>query len=134
MVENRPLLTLFAHIALMLGVATVLLPVWIAFVASTHEGSTLLGQIVPMWPGDRFAENYGTALSSGVEMAAMPPVSMMMWNSLIMALAITIGKIAISLLSAFAIVYFKFPFRALAFLTIFLTLMPPVGVRHPPTC
>src|SRR3546814_10132770 len=57
----------------------------------------------------------------------------MLWNSLVMALAIAIGKIVISLLSAFAIVYFRFPLRMLCFWTIFITLMLPVEVRIVPT-
>jgi sn-glycerol 3-phosphate transport system permease protein len=57
----------------------------------------------------------------------------MMWISLVTALVIAVGKIAISLISAFAIVYFRFPFRNLVFWTIFITLMLPVEVRIGPT-
>ncbi|WP_299359694.1 sn-glycerol-3-phosphate ABC transporter permease UgpE [uncultured Paracoccus sp.] len=133
MVENRPFLNLLAHLVLMLGVAIVALPLWIAFVASTHGGNDFMSGLVPLWPGDRLVENYGQMLSSGVSTSGMPPVSRMLLNSLVMALAIAIGKISISILSAFAVVYFRFPFRMLAFWTIFVTLMLPVEVRIVPT-
>ena len=57
----------------------------------------------------------------------------MLLNSLAMAISISIGKIAISLLSAFAIVYFRFPFKMFFFWMIFITLMLPVEVRILPT-
>jgi sn-glycerol 3-phosphate transport system permease protein len=84
---------------------------------------------MPLWPGDQFVENYTRALTAGIN----APVALMMWNSLVMAMGIALGKIAISLLSAFAIVYFKFPGRQLFFWLIFLTLMLPVEVRIVPT-
>ena len=129
MVENRPFLTLITHIVLILGIVVVTFPLWIAFVASTHDVETLLTGVTPLWPGSSFFENYGQALGSGVQQAGSPPLWLMMGNSLIMALSIAIGKIAISLISAFAIVYFRFPFRMTAFWMIFLTLMLPVEVR-----
>jgi sn-glycerol 3-phosphate transport system permease protein len=64
---------------------------------------------------------------------AAAPVGRMMWVSLVSALVIAIGKIAISLLSAFALVYFRFPFRMFFFWAIFVTLMLPVEVRIFPT-
>ncbi|MCP5153196.1 MAG: sn-glycerol-3-phosphate ABC transporter permease UgpE [Ectothiorhodospiraceae bacterium] len=133
MVENRPLLNLMTHVVLMLGVVVVFFPVWIAFVASTYPPESLMQGVVPLWPGDRMVENYASILGEGVQAAGSPPVGMMMLNSLVMALAIAIGKIVISLASAYAIVYFRFPFRGLVFWTIFVTLMLPVEVRILPT-
>jgi sn-glycerol 3-phosphate transport system permease protein len=133
MVERRPLLTLLAHLVLIAGVAVVAFPVWIALVASTHEAPRFLSGVVPLWPGGHAAETYGTMLTAGRSNAGAPPVSLMLWNSLVMALLIAAGKIAISLTSAFAIVYFRFRFRMLAFWAIFLTLMLPVEVRILPT-
>lgn len=133
MIENRPVLNFLAHLILIIGVAMVALPVWIAFVASTHGPYDFLSGVVPMWPGDRLIENYSYMLGSGVSTSGTPPVGSMMINSAIMALSISIGKIAISILSAFAIVYFRFPFRMLAFWIIFSTLMLPVEVRIVPT-
>ncbi|MEQ9606917.1 MAG: sn-glycerol-3-phosphate ABC transporter permease UgpE [Kiloniellaceae bacterium] len=133
MIENRPIITLLTHVFLMLGVAVVAFPIWLAFVASTYPVEGLVSGVLPLWPGDRFLENYGSALTGGVAAAGSPPVLLMMVNSLIMALAIAVGKIAISIISAYAIVYFSFPFRATAFWIIFMTLMLPVEVRILPT-
>ena len=133
MIERRPVLTFVAHAVLILGVAMVALPIWITFVASTHPWQAMTRAPIPIWPGDQFFENYATVLGEGVQAAGSEPVATMMLNSLAMALGIAIGKIAISLLSAFAIVYFRFRFRMLCFWTIFITLMLPVEVRILPT-
>ncbi len=133
MVENRPYLTFLSHLIVALGVIVIMLPIWITFVASTHPVENLLTAPIPMWPGDRLWENYSIVLGGGISDAGGIPVSTMMWNSLIMALSITIGKIAISLIAAYAIVYFSFPFRMTCFWLIFITLMLPVEVRIIPT-
>ncbi|AZN70270.1 sn-glycerol-3-phosphate ABC transporter permease UgpE [Georhizobium profundi] len=133
MIENRPLLKLTAHLVLIAGVALVAFPVYLAIIASTHGPTDFMSGIIPLLPGPHAVENYRQVLSSGVSTSGIPPISLMMTNSLIMALTIAIGKIVISLLSAFAIVYFRFPFRALAFWAIFVTLMLPVEVRIVPT-
>jgi sn-glycerol 3-phosphate transport system permease protein len=132
MVENRPYLTILTHVILVAGLIIVLFPLYIAFVASTHLTEDVISSVQP-WFGDQLIENYGTVLRSGKENAGGVPVSIMMWNSLIMALGITVGKIAISIISAFAIVYFQFRFRMFFFWIIFLTLMLPVEVRILPT-
>ncbi|MFD1882735.1 sn-glycerol-3-phosphate ABC transporter permease UgpE [Paracoccus pacificus] len=133
MIENRPGLNLLAHLVLIFGIALVAMPVWIAFVASTHTATDFSSGTIPMLPGPYLVENYSRMLDSGLSTSGTPPVGMMMLNSLIMALAIAIGKIVISVLSAFAIVYFRFPMRNLAFWCIFITLMLPVEVRIVPT-
>ncbi|MBA5777009.1 sn-glycerol-3-phosphate ABC transporter permease UgpE [Stappia sp. F7233] len=133
MVENRPWLTFFSHFILLAGVVIVLFPVWVAFVASTHDPRDMLSGVVPLWPGDRFIQNYYEIFVEGMAKAGAPPIGLLMMNSLIMALAIAIGKIAISIISAFAIVYFRFPLRVLFFWLIFITLMLPVEVRILPT-
>lgn len=133
MVENRPISRYIAHGILIIGVVITFLPIWLAFVASTHPVDRLLNDQMPFWPGDQLLENYGTVLSEGMKKAGGVPVGTMMLNSLIMALAIAIGKIFISFLSAFAIVYFCFPFRRTIFWMIFITLMLPVEVRILPT-
>ena len=133
MIEHRPWLVWLSHGVLLLGVLIVAFPIWIAFVASTHAASDRASGVTPLLPGGYLFENYARALGSGHEASGAVPVSLMMWNSLVMALAIAIGKIAISLLSAYAIVYFRFPFRMLCFWTIFVTLMLPVEVRILPT-
>ncbi len=133
MVENRPLLRIVTHLVLIAGVAVVGFPIWLTFVASTYPADALVSGRLPLWPGGRFVENYASVLTGGVAAAGSPPVLLMMGNSLVMALSIAIGKIAISLISAYAIVYFRFPFRKLCFWTIFVTLMLPVEVRILPT-
>jgi sn-glycerol 3-phosphate transport system permease protein len=133
MVENRPLFMVFVHLTLIFGVLIVALPIYVTFVASTQAPGDVLKAPIPMVMGDRLVENYSAVLGQGLERASSGPVAPMMLNSLVMAMGIAIGKIAISLLSAFAIVYFRFPGRMLAFWTIFVTLMLPVEVRILPT-
>jgi sn-glycerol 3-phosphate transport system permease protein len=133
MVENRPWLTALSHVILALGVLVVLLPIWIAFVASTHSSGDIMQTPIPWWPGEYFIENYHTALFGGIKEVGGINVGTMIVNSMIMAISIACGKIFISLLSAYAIVYFRFPFRMTCFWIIFLTLMLPVEVRILPT-
>jgi len=132
MVEHRPWLTWFTHAVLIIGVLIIAFPIYVAFVASTHELDALLQSPIPLLPGDAFLKNYTQALLGGAKAVGVP-VWVMMFNSLVMALGITIGKIIISMLSAFAIVYFRFPFRMTIFWMIFVTLMLPVEVRILPT-
>ncbi|MET0346259.1 MAG: sn-glycerol-3-phosphate ABC transporter permease UgpE [Casimicrobiaceae bacterium] len=134
MIEHRPLLTFFSHLILAIGVAVVALPVYITFVASSLAADEVLQSPMTLLPGSHLIENYSKVLSQGASTnVTSAPVGRMMFNSLVSALVISIGKIAISLLSAFAIVYFRFRFRALAFWMIFVTLMLPVEVRILPT-
>jgi len=133
MVESRPAFKFFCHAVLIVGIAALLFPVWVTFVASTHTAERMLDVPVPLWPGTHLLDNFSTVLTEGVEGASTAPVSRMLLNSLIMALSIAIGKIIISLLSAFAIVYFRFPLRMFFFWMIFITLMLPVEVRIFPT-
>ncbi|MEL6225496.1 MAG: sn-glycerol-3-phosphate ABC transporter permease UgpE [Pseudomonadota bacterium] len=133
MVERRPLLNILTHLALLIGVGFTCFPIWMALVASTHDASALSSSPIPLWFGDQGWSNYSTLLSSGLAEAGGVPVGQMMLNSLIMALGITAGKIAVSLLAAYAIVYFRFPFRMGFFWLIFITLMLPVEVRILPT-
>lgn len=129
MVERRGFALWTVHLGLILGVAVIAFPIWLAFVASTVTHLEIVRPPMPLWPGDQFLENYSRALVSGIN----APVARMLFNSAVMALGIASGKIAISLLSAFAIVYFRFPGRRLFFWLIFLTLMLPVEVRIVPT-
>ncbi len=133
MVENRPFLNLLSHAILCLGIAVVAFPIWVTFVAATHD-SVRMGQVpLPLWPGDQFLVNLRLTLGRGIEGASGIPVGTMLFNSMVMAVGIAVGKIAISLLSAFAIVYFNFRFRMACFWMIFITLMLPVEVRILPT-
>jgi len=133
MIERRPALTFFRHALLLLGVAVVAFPIYVTFVASSLTAEQVLAAPMQLWPGSKLIENYAFVLGHGSTKGASAPVGQMMFNSLVMALSIAIGKIAISLLSAFAIVYFRFPFRNTIFWMIFVTLMLPVEVRILPT-
>jgi sn-glycerol 3-phosphate transport system permease protein len=128
MVERRPLADILTHLLLVLGMALVVLPVWLAFVASTLSPAEILDAPMSLLPGDRLVANYRTVLTEG-----STPLRLLMMNSAISALIIAVGKILISVLSAFAVVYFRFPGRTFCFWLIFLTLMLPVEVRILPT-
>jgi len=134
MVENRRLLKIVTHLVLILGIAIIAIPIWIMLVGASHDGVRMLQVPVPLTLGDQLWVNFNEAFfGTGLEGTETAPVWLMLVNSLIMALSITIGKITISLLSAFAIVYFRFPMRMLCFWMIFVTLMLPVEVRIIPT-
>ena len=133
MVENRPVLRAFQHLILILGVIVVAFPLYVTFVASTLTLEQILTVPMPLIPGDQFLANYRQVLAAGVSRGSSAPVGDMMFNSLVMAVSIAVGKIAISLISAFAIVYFRFPLRHFFFWMIFVTLMLPVEVRIIPT-
>ncbi len=134
MIERRPLLTFTSHVVVLLGILVVAFPIYLTFVASTHTAQEIVQAPMPLLPGSHFWENYHIALSgAGDGPGSNAPVARMMWVSFVTAIVITVGKIAISLLSAFAVVYFRFPFRMLCFWAIFVTLMLPVEVRIGPT-
>jgi sn-glycerol 3-phosphate transport system permease protein len=136
MVENRRLADTLSHLVLLLGVVIVAFPVYLTFVASTQTAEQIV-QNVPMslLPGDNMLESYRLALFGGQTAygSRLAPAAPMLTVSLVSALIIAVGKITISLLSAFAVVYFRFPGRTLVFWMIFLTLMLPVEVRIGPT-
>jgi sn-glycerol 3-phosphate transport system permease protein len=136
MVENRRLADTLSHLVLLLGVVIVAFPVYLTFVASTQTAEQIV-QNVPMslLPGNNMLESYRLALFGGQTAygSRLAPAAPMLTVSLVSALIIAVGKITISLLSAFAVVYFRFPGRTLVFWMIFLTLMLPVEVRIGPT-
>jgi sn-glycerol 3-phosphate transport system permease protein len=132
MVERRRGLTFMTHAILAIGVVILAFPIYVAFVASTHSLQAVLQVPMPLLPGEHLVENYLQAMLGGAKAVGVP-VGTMMLNSLVMAVGITLGKIAISIISAYAIVYFRFRFRMLFFWTIFITLMLPVEVRILPT-
>lgn len=134
MVENRRFLTILTHVILIFGVALIAFPIWLTFVGASHDDVRMTQAPLPLLPGNQFWTNFNqTLFGVGLTGTETAPVWRMLLNSLVMALAIATGKIAISLLSAFAIVYFKFPFRMGFFWLIFITLMLPVEVRILPT-
>ena len=133
MVERQGIRRYVAHLILWIGIAIVAFPVYLAFVASTQEASLIANGQMSLLPGGHFIENYTKTIFTGTSGSTREPVGVMLFNSLVMALSIALGKIAISILSAYAIVYFRFPFRMWIFWLIFMTLMLPVEVRIYPT-
>src|SRR5690606_19048780 len=122
-----------AHAILILGVLIVAFPIYYTFTASTHSLQTILRPPLPLTPGDHFFKNYYDAIFGGVGRIGGVSVDLLLFNTTVMALGIAVGKILISILSAFAVVYFRFPGRMLFFWLIFITLMLPVEVRIAPT-
>jgi sn-glycerol 3-phosphate transport system permease protein len=133
MIENRPLSTLIAHLVLVVGIVVVAFPIYYTFVASTLSVQEILRPPLPLVPGDQLTENYGEALFGGVGQIGGVSVTRLLVNTTVVALAIALGKILISILSAYAIVFFRFPLRMVFFWMIFITLMLPVEVRIVPT-
>lgn len=130
MLEKR---SLWPYLWLSIGVLVFAFPIYITLIGSTHDVSTIGRGDVPLLPGPDLIENYSSAWVGGAGRFAQTPAAVMLVNSLLMALLIAAGKIAISLTSAYAVVFFRFPFRMLAFWLIFITLMLPVEVRIIPT-
>ncbi|TMH63056.1 MAG: sn-glycerol-3-phosphate ABC transporter permease UgpE [Betaproteobacteria bacterium] len=133
MVENRPWLTFFSHAVLIAGVLAVAFPLYVTFVASTLTLEQIMQVPMPLTPGDQLVQNYSQVLGAGTTTGSRAAVSSMLVNSMVMALVIPLGKITISVISAFALVYFRFPLRGFIFWMIFVTLMLPVEVRIIPT-
>lgn len=123
-----------AQLVIWAGILFTAFPLYLIFVASTLTPMEIAQAPMPILPGDRLVENYSQALFTGSTGRYLsPPVMQMMWNSLVMALVITFGKIAVSVISAYAVVFFRFPLRMFFFWMIFITLMLPVEVRILPT-
>jgi sn-glycerol 3-phosphate transport system permease protein len=133
MVERHRFGNLLPHLILWIGIAIVAFPVYFAFVASTQDNASIANGQMSLIPGPHLLENYYRTIFLGSTGSTREPVGTMLLNSLVMALSIAGGKIAISIISAYAIIYFRFPLRMSAFWVIFVTLMLPVEVRIYPT-
>ncbi|WP_421783374.1 sn-glycerol-3-phosphate ABC transporter permease UgpE [Kiloniella litopenaei] len=121
------------HLILILGAIFMTAPVWVAFMSSTHSAETLFREGLQAWPGGHFFENYNEVLF--VEGGVMKRVtaSMMLWNSFILGIGFAVGKVVISMLAAYAIVYFRFKLATPLFWIIFMTLLLPLEVRIIPS-
>ncbi len=133
MVENRPIGKILAHAVLVAGILIVAFPIYYTFVASTLSTPQILRPPLPILPSDQMLANYKEALFGGINRIGGVSVARMLFNTTVVAVSIAVGKIAISILSAFAIVFFRFPLRMAFFWMIFITLMLPVEVRIVPT-
>jgi len=126
MVERTPLLDIFTYVFLIVGILIVGFPIIYSVIAATQTLENVSKVPMPLIPGDQFFVNIQEAWSRG-------DLGTQIMNSFIMATGITVGKITISILGAFSIVYFDYRFRAVAFASVFCTLMLPVEVRIMPT-
>jgi sn-glycerol 3-phosphate transport system permease protein len=133
MIENRPIASLISHFMLVIGVLIVAFPIYYTFVGSTLNSVDVVRPPMQLIPGEHMLRNYSEAMTGGLERFVGVSLERLLFNSFVVALAIAIGKIIISFLSAFAIVFFRFPFRMFFFWMIFITLMLPVEVRILPT-
>ena len=133
MIERRPVLDFVSHAVLVAGAFIIAFPLYVAFIASTHSLEDVMRMPMPLLPGEHFLENYLQVLTAGSTKGSKAAVLDMLINSTVMALVVPLGKITISILSSFAIVYFRFPLRNFFFWMIFVTLMLPVEVRIIPT-
>ncbi len=133
MVERKPLLDWLSHGILLVGVLVVVFPIWVAFVGSTHTLDAVISNPMPLVPGGELWTNYAQVLGRGGASGTRAPVLQMLGVSFVIASVVAIGKIALALMSAFALVYFRFRLKQVAFWLIFMTLMLPVEVRISPT-
>jgi sn-glycerol 3-phosphate transport system permease protein len=133
MVERQRFGNLIPHLLLCIGGLSVAFPVYLAFVATTQDTAAIANGQMSLLPGSHFVETFHKTLFVGSSGTTREPVFVMLFNSFVMAMIIAVGKIAISIISAYAVVYFRFPFRMTIFWLIFITLMLPVEVRIYPT-
>lgn len=133
MIEKRPLSNLIGHFILILGIIIVAFPIYYTFIASSMSSIEIIRAPMPLLPGDQLIENYKSAIFGGVERVVGVSLERLLWNTFVVSMVIAVGKIIVSFLSAFAIVFFQFRFRMVFFWMIFVTLMLPVEVRILPT-
>ncbi|WP_312363396.1 sn-glycerol-3-phosphate ABC transporter permease UgpE [Ensifer sp.] len=133
MIEKRPIANFIGHLVLIIGVIIVAFPIYYTFVASSRTSVEIIRPPMSLTVGDHLTENYTAAMAGGVERVVGVSLERLLFNSTVVAIAIAVGKIVISFLSAFAIVFFRFPLKMLFFWMIFITLMLPVEVRILPT-
>jgi len=131
--KKNPLITVLLHGLIWLFIAILFLPLYLALVTASHLGSEMMQAPLPYLPGKAFFDNLMVVLTKGIPATGGEPILSMLWSSLVMALLIAGGKVFFSLLGAFALVYFEFPMKKIAFSLILLTMMLPVEVRIVPT-
>lgn len=129
----RMLNSLLTHAVLCFFVVLLFAPLYLALVAASHDGAAMMQSPLPVWPGTALFHNIKIVMTEGLVATGGQPVWQMLLNSLLMAVLIAGGKIILALLSAFALVYFEFPYKRVFFALIFSTMMLPVEVRIVPT-
>jgi sn-glycerol 3-phosphate transport system permease protein len=126
MIERTPVLNALTHVILVTGLLLLLFPVWIAFVAATHDMTAVNTAPVELWPGDQFLVNLEQAW-------AISDMGTKFTNTVIVAVGVVVGKIAVACITAFSLVFFNYRGRMLVFWLVFITLMLPLEVRIVPT-
>ncbi|WP_367714388.1 ABC transporter permease subunit (plasmid) [Nitratireductor sp. GISD-1A_MAKvit] len=126
MIERTPLLNIVTHVILIAGALLLIIPIWLAFVAATLTVAEVNSPNVHYLPGGELWNNL-TAAWTRAEFGVK------FMNSMIVAIAVVIGKVIISAISAFSIVFFNYRLRMVFFWVIFITLMLPLEVRIVPT-
>jgi sn-glycerol 3-phosphate transport system permease protein len=124
--ERTPVIDALCHLILLVGAALVCLPIYFVFVTGSLSQAEIMRVPMSWLPGSQFFANMQTVLSNA-------NFGRLLLNSFIIATGITVGKLAVSVIAAFAVTYFRFPFRMTAFWLIFMSLMLPIEVRIVPT-
>jgi len=122
-----------SHLILIAGAAFLIAPLWVAFMSSTHSAETLFREGLQLWVGDHFWETYSAVMFETGGVTKNSTALTMLWNSTVLGLGFAVGKIVISMMAAYAIVYFRFPLAEFFFWMIFLTLLLPLEVRIVPS-
>ena len=126
MYERTPVIDILCHVILLVGAVLVCLPIYFVFVTGSLSQQEIMRVPMSWLPGSQFLANMQTVLSNA-------NFGRLLLNSFIIATGITVGKLAVSVIAAFAVTYFRFPFRLTAFWRIFMSLMLPIEVRIVPT-
>lgn len=125
--------TVATHLILISGALFMTGPVWVAFMSSTHSAETIFSNGLQYWPGGHFLETYRTVLFEEGGVMKKVTATRMLFNSLVLGVGFSVGKVIISIMAAYAIVYFRFRFAVPLFWVIFLTLLLPLEVRIVPS-
>lgn len=133
MIKKFRLSSVFDHLILILGSLFMLLPVYLAFTTTSYDNVTIQTEGLKFWFGDKMGENFGDAMFTPGGFTGSITGSTMLMNSMILGIGFAVGKIALSMMAAYAIVYFRFRFAMLAFWAIFTTLLLPLEVRIVPS-
>ncbi|MEZ8284057.1 glycerol-3-phosphate ABC transporter permease [Vibrio splendidus] len=121
------------HLILIAGMLFMLVPIWLIFASSTHNPNTIVSEGLQWLPGDNFTTIYSEAWNKSMGFSGEVTASKMIANSMIMGLGFAIGKIIISMMAAYALVYFRLPYATAWFWLIFVTLLLPLEVRIIPS-
>ncbi len=98
MVERHPLLDLFTHLLLILGVFFVCFPILHRFCCIYTSSPRFINLPIPVIPGTQGVFIYKDILIHGLSATGNTPIAPMLWNSFLMAFLIATGKIVISIL------------------------------------